>query len=283
MADDVPKAPGGDLPEEFEEDIPLPEADFKKNSDIGGDEAALSGPSAAAGEDFTRGSGYLGEAKNIEAARKAIEGARKGAKKSVETARHDQEAGAVGGYAAGETGISETAGGPSAASPTSDLESDIEDTENLPGDRRAPSPGSQGRDIGPSAQVTGVQRFGRDVGSQGLSQGDAEGDGSVRMGKKPSPERRDWTAVLGRLGGASPGSEDNLAIGAMFGKVQFPASREEVLGKLPPVAEYRFREGITVDLRHAVASSRKEIFRMMNELIDCVKEELRRAEKPHAV
>jgi hypothetical protein len=69
--------------------------------------------------------------------------------------------------------------------------------------------------------------------------------------------------------------------------VQFPTHRDEVLKRLDPVAEFRFRMGpsssspdITVDLRHAVASSRSDSFRNMNDLIDCVKDELRRAEKP---
>jgi hypothetical protein len=156
-------------------------------------------------------------------------------RKDVEEARRDQEKAAVGGYAAGETGISESASGPAAASSSSDLESDIEEG----------------------------------------------GDWSPTSARRPAPSARDkeWSAVLGRLGGSSPGSRENLALADKFAYVQFPAARDTVLGGLHPVDEFQLREGISVDLRHAVASSRKESFRNMNELIDCVKEELRRADR----
>jgi hypothetical protein len=231
---------------------------FKRNWDIAGDEASQSTDA-----DFSRGSGRLGEDPGAETTHRETK------RKDPATVREEQERAAVGGYAAGETGISETASGPSAASPTSDLEADIEE---------------QGRDLGKGPQVTGIQRFGRDVGSQGLSQIDAEGEGGRRegsMGRQYQGEHRDWSAVLRKLGGSSPGSQENLALADRFHSVQFPAHREDVLKRLEPAAaEFRFAPDIAVDLRHAVSSSRNEVFRTMNDLIDCVKDELRRAEKP---
>ena len=144
-------------------------------------------------------------------------------------------------------------------------------SQDMGGDAR-----SQGREGGARVQATGSQRFGRDMGAQGLSQENAEGE-AIR----PEPmtrEHRDWVAVLGRLGGSSPGSEENLLLAEKFHMVQFPCSREEVLRRLGPKAEFPVRQGITVDLRHAVESCRLESFRNLNDLIDCVKDELRRME-----
>lgn len=204
------RADTGDL-SEAEGPAPL---GFKRNNDIGGDEGVL--PTDA---DYSRGSGRLGEIPHA--------GARP--MKNIETARHEQEEAAVGGYAAGETGISETASGPSAASPSSDLEADI------------------------------------------------EAQGPRRRRPEIDPHRRDWSAVLGKLGGSSPGSEENLALADRFGEVKFPANRDDVLKRLGPMSDFHFKGDIVVDLRHAVANSRSETFRNMNDLIDCVKDELRRA------
>lgn len=82
-------------------------------------------------------------------------------------------------------------------------------------------------------------------------------------------------AVLGKLGGASPGSEWNLQLAERFGAVKFPATKEEVLAGLIPPSEVRFR-GFEVDLREAVTESRAREFRTVYELIECVKDALRR-------
>src|SRR5690606_5754154 len=67
---------------------------------------------------------------------------------------------------------------------------------------------SQGRDLGSRVQVTASQAFGRDVGTSGLPGNAApeeEGAGIFQKGSM-GRENADWTAVLGRLGGSSPGS-----------------------------------------------------------------------------
>lgn len=101
-----------------------------------------------------------------------------------------------------------------------------------------------------------------------------------------NPARRashssDWTAVLGRLGGSSPGSEENLQLAETFAGVHFPATPEDVLRCLPPVSEFRVRK-VAVDLRRAIAGSRAPAFQNANDLIDAVKDEIRRAEKREA-
>ena len=102
---------------------------------------------------------------------------------------------------------------------------------------------------------------------------------------KPSPASRhnsDWTAVLGKLGGSSPGSEENLQLAEKFRFVKFPSTRDDVLQKLPSGAEFKVR-AVAVDLREAVNECHTPIFRTLNDLIDCVKDTIRRAEKlePH--
>jgi hypothetical protein len=88
----------------------------------------------------------------------------------------------------------------------------------------------------------------------------------------------DWTAVLGHLGGSSPGSEENQQLFEKFASVHFPVSRDDVLRSLPASAEFRAR-GIAVDLREAIADSRTQVFRSLSDLIDAVKDEIRRSEK----
>lgn len=88
----------------------------------------------------------------------------------------------------------------------------------------------------------------------------------------------DWTAVLGKLGGSSPGSEYNLQLAEKFANVNFPAGKDEVLRALPPDAEFRVSVA-AVDLREAVMESKAREFRGLYDLIDCVKDELRRAER----
>jgi hypothetical protein len=95
--------------------------------------------------------------------------------------------------------------------------------------------------------------------------------------KGSGEKHADWNLVLGKLGGSSPGSEENLQLADKFAGVSFPASREEVLRSLPPGAEFHVRS-VAVDLREAVAESRTGTFRFLNDLIDCVKDALRRAE-----
>ena len=87
----------------------------------------------------------------------------------------------------------------------------------------------------------------------------------------------DWTAVLRKLGGGSPGSEENLQVAGLFAKVLFPASREEVLDRLTPGSEFR-AGNLSVDLREAVSESRTATFRTLYDVIDCVKDALLKAE-----
>ena len=138
---------------------------------------------------------------------------------------------------------------------------------------------SQGRDLGERTQVTATQAFGRDIGISGLP-----GDSSdVVEGANPSPRTNhnsDWTAVLGRLGGSSPGSEENLQLAELFAPVRFPATREDVLHCLPAAAEFRVRT-VSVDLREAITESSSLSFRNLYDLIDAVKDGIRRAEKRH--
>lgn len=91
-------------------------------------------------------------------------------------------------------------------------------------------------------------------------------------------EHAGWTAVLGKLGGSSPGSEENLRLGEIFRRVKFPADRGQVLEKLDPGAEFLVRPGVALDMREAVELSRVSEFRNLNDLIDCVKDALRRAD-----
>ena len=51
-----------------------------------------------------------------------------------------------------------------------------------------------------------------------------------------------------------------------------------MLQKLAPGVEFRLKEGIEVDLKGAIEHSRLKIFRNLGELVDSVKDELRRME-----
>jgi hypothetical protein len=64
----------------------------------------------------------------------------------------------------------------------------------------------------------------------------------------------------------------------LFSRVQFPADRQGVLNRIAPDAEFRLKEGIVVDLKQAVEKSRTQTFRTLGDLVDCVKDELRRQE-----
>lgn len=224
------------------------ELDFSRNQDFAGDERSLSTDA-----DFSRGSGYSGS------------------------------------QLAGE--------GPSGEEPPADVrpegfEPSVGQQRNIEAIRReeqgrvedwsarpplADSDENQGRDVEHPAQAAGPQRFGRDLGASGLDQIEREGHG-VAEGRATTQEQKVWASVLRRLGGGSPGSAENLQLLEKFSRVQFPATRENVVGKLEPGAEFRLKEGIVVDLRSAVERSRSRIFRNPNELVDCVKDELRRQE-----
>jgi len=93
----------------------------------------------------------------------------------------------------------------------------------------------------------------------------------------------DWTAVLGRLGGTSPGSEENQQLAETFAAVRFPASREDVLRCLPPTAEFKAARTVSVDLREAITDSQAQAFRNLYDLIEAVKDEVRRSgiRQPH--
>jgi hypothetical protein len=131
--------------------------------------------------------------------------------------------------------------------------------------------------------VAGTGDFGR--GSGVLSGKSRGGDAlEARSGEAAGPERRragrpsDWSAVLGRLGGSSPGSEENLQLAEKFAAVRFPATRDDVLRSLPPDAGFRVRSA-AVDLREAIQESRAQVFQNTYDLIDAVKDEFRRAEQ----
>jgi hypothetical protein len=238
---------------------PNPELSFDRSSDYMGSEASV-----AETEDFARGSGSLaGKLWGEEAI-----GAESG------------EPGGPEGTGAGET----TAVG--GFDPSAQQEANMRSAETGSGltDEAVPDQGDriyQGRDLGDRPQVTATQAFGRDIGASGLP-GDRtlveEGANRPRRSNRPS----DWTAVLGRLGGSSPGSEENLQLAEKFAAVRFPATREEVLRCLPPAAEFRVRT-VSVDLHEAIAESRARSFGNMYDLIDAVKDGIRRAEKrqPH--
>lgn len=257
----------GDIVEAVEGE-PAAELSFDRNEDFSGNEAKL--PTYP---DFSRGSGFIGgkligesstseentgepssnqgfdpsidQVKNIRAA------LREGAHPGSPSRRSKPEADSVSWKPAGSR---------------SEM--------GMGGDLRA-----QGRDIGIHQQVTGSQRFGRDVGASGLPVLGAEfGTADVEHHDATSKEHAEWSRVLSRLGGSSPGSAENLQLAEKFAKVQFPAGPDDVLRKLDPGAEFRIKEGIAIDLSQAVIESHLILFRNMNDLIDCVKDALRRAE-----
>lgn len=248
-------APGGERPVK-----PLR---FARNADYSGNEDAY-----ATDADYSRGSGWVGgklwgeddrrassSAENTPPERAAPEGFQPSSKQLLNAESAAREA--PGGETPG--GAQDAPGGNAGNS------GDLED---------------QGRDLGVRRQVSASQAFGRDIGASGLPGSavpEEEGQGIFRKGSM-GREHSDWTAALGKLGGSSPGSEENLKLAELFRKVKFPANREEVLAKLSPVAEFRIKPGMAVDVREAVGRSRISEFRHLNDLVDCVKDALRRAE-----
>jgi hypothetical protein len=242
------RSQSGDGVDEAGDDRRKRELDFSRNQDFAGDERSLSTDA-----DFTRGSGYsgsmlAGEGRSGEdrPANDRPEGFDPSVdqQRNIEAIRREEE-GKVEDW--------------SARPPLADRDED------------------QGRDVGHPAQAAGPQRFGRDLGSSGLDQMEREGRGVVE-GRATTREQKVWASVLRRLGGGSPGSAENLQLMEKFSRVQFPATRETVIDKLEPGAEFRLKEGIVVDLKSAVERSRNKVFRNPNELVDCVKDELRRQE-----
>lgn len=138
---------------------------------------------------------------------------------------------------------------------------------------------SESGEVRSDGAPSGSAAIGRDIGASGLP-----GDRTLDAEEDERPRRpshaSDWTAVLGRLGGSSPGSEENQQLAERFAGLRFPASREEALRSLPAAAEFRARS-VSVDLREAIADSRTQTFRNLYDLIDAVKDEIRRAEKRH--
>jgi hypothetical protein len=242
-----------------------------------GDAASGAGP--AADLDFDRTTDYMGSEASV-----------------AETGDFSRGSGSLAGKLWGEEAIGAGSGEPRGPEGTGsgDMTASrgFDPSAKQEANRRSAEPGSslsdagvsdqgdrigQGRDLGERSQVTATQAFGRDIGISGLP-GDqslvVEGGNRPRRANHPS----DWTAVLGRLGGASPGSEENLQLAEKFAAVRFPASREDVLRSLPPACEFRART-VSVDLREAIAESRTPSFRNLYDLIDAVKDEIRRAEK----
>jgi hypothetical protein len=208
----------------------------------------------------------------------------------AETEEGTRGSGSIAGKLWGEEAIGARSGEdhPAAMTEGQGFDSSVEQDRN----RRSAEPGSglseagipdqgdrryQGRDLGERSQVTGTQSFGRDIGASGLP-GDRILEEEGRNRPRRSNRSSDWTAVLGRLGGSSPGSEENLQLAEKFAMVNFPATRDEVLNRLPPVCEFKVRT-VSVDLREAVAESRAQRFTTLYDLIDAVKDEIRRAEK----
>jgi hypothetical protein len=241
---------GGDGVEDAGDTQRKLELDFSRNQDFAGNEKSLSTDA-----DFSRGSGFIGgklvgegeegsSEENPIVTRPEGLGTSANQERTMEAIRREQE----------------SSGGDWSASPM-----DTEQEE------------ARGRDVVRPSQTTGEQRFGRDVGASGLDQEDREERG-MGPGKGANEEQKAWAAVLRRLGGGSPGSEENLQLLERFSRMQFPAEKETVLSRLEPGAEFRIREGVAVDLRQALDHSRSKVFRNPNELVDCVKDELRRQE-----
>jgi len=240
---------------------PASELAFDRNSDYMGSEGSV-----AETEDFRRGSGALsGKLWGEEAV-----GARSG--DSSGPARS----------AAGET----TAAQGFDSSVQQEANRRAAETGTALSDAGAADRGDQigqGRDLGDRTQATATQAFGRDIGASGL--------GSDRTAVAAGPDREepqersrgaarpsDWSAVLGRLGGSSPGSEENLQLAERFAAVRFPASREDVLRSLPAQAGFRVRSA-HVDLHAAIQESTAPVFQSTCDLIEAVKDEFRRSEK----
>ncbi len=258
------RANTGDIVEEAGDDSQKPlvrPLSFTRNDDYQGNEAKL--PTDA---DFSRGSGWEGgklwgeEALGISSGESTPpeEAAPKGFDLSEEQKRNRDAI-------ARETMESHRA--------DTTLSTEEKAKEGMVGDLR-----DQGRDLGRRQQATASQAFGRDIGSSAL-RGIEEGDEEEAILRRASQRHNsDWTAVLGKLGGASPGSEENLLLAEKFKTAKFPSTREEILEKLVSGAQFKVR-AVSIGLRDAVSHSRTSVFRSMYDLIDCVKDEIRRVEK----
>lgn len=236
---------------------PNPELAFDRSTDYMGSEASV-----AETEEFTRGSGSM---------------AGKLWGEDAIGVRSGEPAGPEG------TGPGETTA-VQGFDPSAKQEANRRSAEPGTASADSAAPGSDdrnslGRDLGERTQVTATQAFGRDIGISGLP---GESSDAAEAGNRParSNHSSDWTAVLGRLGGSSPGSEENLRLAEKFASVRFPATREDVLHCLPAASEFHVRS-VSVDLREAITESSSPSFRNLYDLIDAVKDGIRRAEKRH--
>lgn len=243
---------------------PNPELTFDRSSDYMGSEASV-----AETEEFTRGSGFqAGKLWGEDAI-----GARSGEPAGPATPEGSGSGEATSGQGF-DPSAKQEANRRSAAPGTASADSAARGTDDRD---------SQGRDLGERTQVTATQAFGRDIGISGLpgESSDAAANAAEEDNRPArSNHSSDWTAVLGRLGGSSPGSEENLQLAEKFASVRFPATREDVLHGLPAASEFHVRS-VSVDLREAIAESSSPSFRNMYDLIDAVKDGIRRAEKRH--
>ncbi|MDB5106906.1 MAG: hypothetical protein JWP91_4595 [Fibrobacteres bacterium] len=234
---------------------------FNTNEDFQGNEARL--PTHA---DFSRGSGWLGgklwgeEALDLSstentppegAAPKGFDPSEKQRRTLDTIAKENEEGG----------------------DPDGGLSPAEKSREGITGDLR-----DQGRDLGPRQQATASQAFGRDVGASGLHGLEDSDEARAIIKRSAQRQNSDWAAVLGKLGGGSPGSEENLQVAEKFKAVVFPATQEDVLAKLAPGTAFRVKT-VSIDLHEAVTHCRAQSFRNIYDVIDCVKEEIRRAEK----
>jgi len=233
---------------------------FDRNDDFMGNEARLSTEA-----DFSRGSGWLGG--------KLWGEDSLGISSGENTPR--EEADPQGFQISRDQDRNQAAIGAMGNPPvTEGVSPEVKSKEGLSGDNW-----TQGRDLGNHEQTTASQAFGRDIGTSGLpGHGEQEDEESIIRRRAAARQHSGWNAVLGKLGGSSPGSAENLQLAEKFNMVKFPSSRDEVLQKLPPGSEFRIKD-VVIDLREAVTECRIPIFRNTFDLIDCVKDAIRRAEK----
>ncbi|MDB5048172.1 MAG: hypothetical protein JWO30_1243 [Fibrobacteres bacterium] len=256
---------GGSRDEGSEDNGAVPPLSFARNDDFMGSEARI-----PADADYSRGSGFIGgklwgeeaferdpgeEATPEEAAPKGFDSSEDQVRNEDAILREEEEEGVT-------------------SSEEGEIPPEVKSRDNLAGDNW-----TQGRDIGNREQATAAQAFGRDIGSSGLPGiGESEDEEDIIRRRMAAAHRHsDWTAVLAKLGGSSPGSAENLQLAEKFNMVTFPSTREEVLQRLPPGSEFRIKGGV-IDLREAVSECRIPVFRTTFDLIDCVKDAIRRAE-----
>lgn len=266
------RADTGDAVETGEAAEPLPgrgpseeKGGFDRNEDFMGNEARLSTDA-----DFSRGSGWIGGKLWGEDAMGASSGEDtppqeadpQGFQPSIDQRRNQD---AIRRRMPDPGNASAADGG---------IPPELKAREGLSGDNW-----TQGRDLGIREQATALQAFGRDIGSSGLPGfGEDEDEESIIRRRAAARQHSGWNAVLAKLGGSSPGSAENLQLAEKFTLVKFPSTRDEVLQKLPPGSEFRIKD-VVIDLREAVAECRIPVFRNTFDLIDCVKDAIRRAEK----